>query len=1153
VRSAVFAAVAVIACVVWAVPASASPVATSDSSYSLLGRVFPDPMAGCQQAGTAPCDPNAEGDVPATQFIGIDEFMNAVHYMNSKKPWQRYMEVWALDGKFGNGSGKTSKSEDPGNNRPLEFDPKASYLSAGIPTTSLGRHKSDLMVVRVTDESVPDKGKKRYAISLSIHGIERAGAEGGTRAMEDLVTAATTGRSNKPIVGSNVIKGAPTVAQVLRKTIIYFTYPNPDGWRRGSVSSGANGGVFFQRYNGNGVDPNRDWPDVGYSFRPYSSVSEPETRAWIAFYRSVKSKTHSKFAAGDDLHGQLEADALSYTLLPHGRHKLPKNNRIQETAKRINRATYQAIKWSPIVQPNSAPQGGGVPCVPPTVGGDTCAKIYGQTWGTVFDTINYTTTGALGDWFDSSIGLKADGIDNEMSFSHLDKNIVFEPQTEQLHVEGNKALIFAHLSQLVKPRYGRTFGARGRKGYVPNRRLKRGSSTAFPKAPPGTHPQSTIDATLPAPGTATENFSVQRTSKVYSGGMRVEVTNGNVSGIGTGNVTLQIQCKGCDRHPGVKDSSGYITVAEDFNQSPLYLQAGVVATVNDPQAYTHGGKPVKWRAVVNGPSGVVHFHIVFTKGPASTSGDTGGGPPPHQRGYNVANTDFFKDLNPYMPGRKQDFRVISPRRVIAGRQSLASFDTIALADNPLPGYTGLYGRKTPKGGPTKAVSFTNSGVTTPSQGSGNPASFDEHTFTIGPNDGDASATIGIDWDLPTDDWDLTVFHVVHGQRVVVGRSAGGPPGTSESVRLLQPDPGKYVVQAENYASANPSYRGSVKFGRLKRHGTGAYTDGQRVIWMRKLRAWVKGGGNLVLTDGALRALRDLTPLPTSAINRIDVYAGQSSFATDDTHPTTSDKLARGVVQQGARFGSGMRRQMFEPTPLGFAIQDADGNDKAASPQWDIDKDAWQTVGGRTVATSINSDPSAAASVYDRVTIGELRIGDGQIRVAGALLPQPTERFDHEYGLEDYATTYTGYIIARNLLDAGRVRKTKPRPPRPEVGKATLGGRFVISRRLVKLRHKKIVRVHVKCRGRGGCRGLLRLRVRRGGKLVGIGRKHFHFRHRRSDAVIHVTLNQFGRSLIAAERRIHVRAVARVRFGDGTGGTARRRFFLERAAHPPHQG
>src|SRR3954468_6238266 len=471
--------------------AMATPVATDDGSYQALGRVFPDPLAGCSNSGGA-CSPTANGNIPATQFIGIDEFVEAIKYMNSKPEWQRYMEIIALDGKLGDGAGNGKDPDVPGNNLDPEFKPDPSYVSAGLPTTDLGRKKSDLMVVRVTDEHVPDQGKKRYALSLSIHGIERAGAEGGIRAMEDFVTSHTTNIAGNKIVGADVNKGAPSFDDVLKKTVIYFTLPNPDGWRRGSVSSG---GVFFQRYNGNGVDPNRDWPDIGFSFRPYSSVSEPETQAWINFYNDVKRKTGDRFDAGDDLHGQPEADALSYTLLPHGRHRLGKNNRIQETAKRINRSTFEAIKWSPIVQDNDQPQGGGAPCVPTQAVGDACSQIYAQTWGTVFDTINYTTTGALGDWFDSSIGLGADGIDNEMSFSHLDKNIVFDPHTEQLHVDGNKSLIFAHLTTILDP-VKHVFDPGGTEGYVPNQRVVRAPKNIAGVPPSGSVAQDDIAGQL---------------------------------------------------------------------------------------------------------------------------------------------------------------------------------------------------------------------------------------------------------------------------------------------------------------------------------------------------------------------------------------------------------------------------------------------------------------------------------------------------------------------------------------------------------------------------------------------------------------------------------------------------------------------------------
>ena len=59
---------------------------------------------------------------------------------------------------------------------------------------------------------------------------------------------------------------------------------------------------------------------------------------------------------------------------------------------------------------------------------------------------------------------------------------------------------------------------------------------------------------------------------------------------------------------------------------------------------------------------------------------------------------------------------------------------------------------------------------------------------------------------------------------------------------------------------------------------------------------------------------------------------------------------------------------------------------------------------------------AAAPVFTHVTVGELPLGAGRIRIVGALLPQPSTRDDHPLRLESYAPTYTGYIVIRNLLE-----------------------------------------------------------------------------------------------------------------------------------------
>jgi Zinc carboxypeptidase len=864
-----------------AAPALATPVATNDAQYAQLGRVFPDPLAGCV---ATPCNPDAQGNQAATQFIQYPEMIDGLKYLNSKKQWRQFLEVLPLDGKLGEGSGTSETAAFPGNNLGrFEFTPKKNYHSAGLPQTGNSRKVSDLIMARVTDESVPDKGKKRYAVSLSIHGIERAGAEGGTRWIEDYVTAITTGKLDKPILPPGSTTNIPTFRKALQKAIVYVFYPNPDGWRRGDVSEG---GVFFQRYNGNGMDVNRDWPDVGFSFRPYSPLSEPESRGFAGVLRQIGRRTKT-FDQGADLHGQLEADALSYTLLPHGVHNYAKSLRIQGVAEAIHGASEKALAWSPIIQPNDAPRGGGAPCAPTGVGGDACAKIYGQTWGTVYDTINYTTTGAMGDWFDSPKGLDANGIDNEMSFSHLDKNIVFDPHTEQLHVDGNKALINAQVTRMLSPKRS-PFDVAGAKGFVPNARLERKFQQLQNTPPTGTKPQADITAdgfADPTQGGQTIfPIDVKRSKTIFNGGMRVEITNQNAQGIGPGAVSLTIQCKDCDpgRHPGEVGGDGWVTVTQDFNQSPAYLQAGVVATVNEPQATNGKGKKVQWRAVV-GQGGLSSRMVVhFTSGPAGVGGETGSpkARPPRLLAYDIANTDFYKGLNGSIPGRSKDFHAVSPKRVADGAQALSNFDSLAISDNPFP-------------------------------------------------------------------------------------------GTS--------------------------------------------TAKQRARWYAALAKWVKRGGNLVLTDGALRALPSLTSIPASAVKQIKVYVGQVAFAKDSDGDTLGDPLNKGVAIPGARFNLGMRRQTYEPVPIGFRITDEQGNDETHSPQWQVSREAWEKAGGRTAATSVQDESVGGSNDYDATAYGQLKLGKGVIRILGAALPQPTEKEDHDFGLSPHSATYTTYILMRNLL------------------------------------------------------------------------------------------------------------------------------------------
>jgi hypothetical protein len=1028
--------------------ASAAPVATSDPQYQAYGAVFPDPLAVCQQQ----CDPNSRGRTNATQFIQFQEFVDAITFMNQNADWKRYMEVLPLDGKKGEGGGTKAGDEMwPGNNlSKLEWSPKPEYQSAGLATSDRGRQKSDLIIIRVTDENVPDAGKKRYALSLSIHGIERAGAEGGIRAMEEMVTSVAEERGGDPILPKEVREGAPTWNQVLANTIVYFTLPNPDGWRRGSVGDTDKGpGIFYQRYNGNGIDPNRDWPDIGFSFRRYSGGSEPETRAFQTFYHQVEERG-GQFAAGDDLHGQPFADALSYTLMPHGRHDIEKDYRIREASKLINRAQYHATKWSPYIIENDQQ----ATACEDTLGA-TCDAIYAQTWGSVYDTINYTTTGSLGDWFDSSLGLGADGIDNEMSFSHLDRNIAFEPHGEQLHVAGNKAIIYSHIADMLRPP-GTSYSVPVKSGYVANTRLTRERKQIQPAPPEGTTAQDDIDDQDPStagPEGSIFEFEVKQDKSTWNGGMRIDVRASNVQGVGSGIATLEIQCKFCDDHVGVEANEDWITVAEDFNQGIGYAQAGMTAAVNHPDART-GDKQVLWRAVVSADGGVPKFSVDFTSEPATSDGASEGDDPPFLAGYDVANTDFFKDLNEDAEADNDRFDAIDPAKVIAGEASLDSFRTIVLADEALPGYNGAYkGQLQPTGGKTADFEFPNDEPTTPGQTAAdgctpaatNAEATDEHPFTIPANDLNRSFTVTITWSQPTNDWALAVFRVEDGKRELVGSTDTNPPATSETLQIQLPRPGEYVIVAINCAAAAPvdPFTGTVEFEAEKPPPGSTFSAAQKDTWIGKLRDWVSGGGNLVLTDGALKAVSELTSVPGPAINERVVYVGQTSFQVCDefsedgttctTKETVEDPLSKNVVQLGARFNSGMRRQTFEPTPLGFAIQSEDGGDASFARQFDIKQQDWVAAGGRPVGGSANSGARDAEAVPERTTLGEMPLGQGKIRILGALLPQPSNEYDHPLGVEPYSVTYTGYILFCNLVDCKyepRARPGLPNAPAP---------------------------------------------------------------------------------------------------------------------------
>ncbi|MDQ3985942.1 MAG: hypothetical protein M3280_05530 [Actinomycetota bacterium] len=658
-------------------PAGATPVANDEATYQIFGRIFPDPQ-GCSE-GAPETSPWAKGIVCATDFLQFEQLEYGGNFLEETFP--KFVEWYSLNRDF-KCSGKPAD--------PKERGCKA-FKSAGLPYTadehgdSYVREKRRLHMIRVTDERVPNKGKKYFVFPLSIHGIERAGIEGGIRAAEDLATwgacaadlapdyvdcadTDTHGSPPYPLLEATP-EDSVNAPAALKKAVIYFIAPNPDGWLRGErFRNGLPNTHFYQRYNGNGVDLNRDWPTEGYTFRPYTPASEPETKAFTKVLPAIGPKDKNgnpKWAGGIDLHGQLVDRAFSFTLMGASERPYDKNQRILQLVKGAWADAEQRLAWSVEIKPNDAPPQPEDP------------RMYGVQWGTVWDTIDYTITGGLGDWIDSTMGLNADGIDNEMSFSHLANcgiGSCWNPEWEQLHVDGNKSLVYSMINYSLLGEE-KTFKTGGRVGYLFNNEVISARSNPL-KAPPKftkLPPQDDIlDVRLNPSNDYIHEFDVlgpKSDPKVYNGGIAVSLTCA-ASPISS---TCELAEAVLERRAGKEGdpNSEWETVNSFFLQSdplPVYSSTGKALHANMP---TPGRYRVRLIDAETSPE--VDADIFFTK--------EKGWPDPGQIGYRVTNMNFWKDLSRFaQPGLEK----VSPGEIENNSGWKKRYDTIVVTDSVFP-------------------------------------------------------------------------------------------------------------------------------------------------------------------------------------------------------------------------------------------------------------------------------------------------------------------------------------------------------------------------------------------------------------------------------------------------------------------------------------
>jgi hypothetical protein len=972
----------------------ATPTASDEATYQTFGRVFPDPH-GCVK-GAPNKSPWAKGNVCAAQFVQWEEALSGLAFLEQRFP--RYIQVQNLKTMFGDHPAFTNEE----------------LRSAGLPREDLSRDKRDLYVVKVTDRQspVPEADRKHFAYSLSIHGIERAGLEGGIRAAEDLVTwaacendpdAAPACESEGPFP-KRILEpsdSGPTAGEVVRNSVVYFVLANPDGWHRGEVSKG---GVFFQRYNGNGMDLNRDWATRGYTEGQYTPFSEPESRGYATYLDWVKDQTSAgRFDGAIDLHGMLDAPSFSFTLLGAGQRDYRKNALTVDTSITTFRDSEKRLSWSPLIAPAES-------CPGPTGGVPMCS----DQWGTVWDTINYQVTGSFGDWMDSPLGLDAVGIDNEMALSHLAPNTVFDPDLEQLHIDGNKGLIYAQIASLLQEGQVQ-FQPEGKIGYVfdPARITNPGGDTAA-GGPENLPTQGDIEETQ-ATGIQEFRFDVKGPEDgFYNGGMTIEASFGNLDSIST-NSAAELVLEYCGPPEHVGDPEGCREVARYFNQSFLYLQAGARIDLNDPKPGPYRIRPNAGRLLPT------RFHVSFSRNSAY--------PVPEQAPFDVSRMDFFSELNKYVPeGSKLE--AVNVDEVLRKPKTLAAYDTVVAANDLMPGFVAAGSEPEPPGTPqsSETFSFSPTDAPVPQVTSG------IHEFEVKDGLDNDRMVVEAVWEIPSD-YDVVIERFNPDTQEWEERGCECDfVNNGESVTVFAPEVGQWRVRVLNFAAAPQQVEGSIDFfadPAPPAADESRYTPKQFQRYAGALAEWAGRGGNLVLTDGAVSALPHLgTGLSAEDVSTGFFYAGWADF--DDGEGPTYDRhhLAAGVNKEGTAEGSDTvdgqrfdnRHQTYEPVPLGYYVSpsgsgnDACQSDRCDSPNWIVNQGAWENSGGTTAArTLVRETRSPGSPSTTGTSLGELQFGQGRIRIAGALLPDPTEENYHPFGLSSYALTYTGYQLFENLV------------------------------------------------------------------------------------------------------------------------------------------
>ncbi len=404
--------VASLLALVLAAPAAATPVCTDGykggpPAALCGGRIFPEAEL-------------ARGYIQYTpDAFGFIEYQHGIEYLAQKYP--RWISVFKLSDLYG----EDAVSAGP--------DALRSYEDGD---TGDGR---DIQVIKITDHNVPDEGKETLLFSLSVHGNERGGLEGGVRTAEDLAMAAEQGgtiidgvRNYESSTGRHATLHEYDVTDVLAKEAVYLLDFNTDGWAVGDWWNQPAPSTY-ERGNSLGTDLNRQMPSIGRINEDRNPLQESEMKWGTQFMHEVAGRGQDgKMAYGADIHGELNSQAYMDIMYPAGEFDSVDHRRLMAIAERtksvIDETLYEGIveQVENATGGNEAEYARAIPLKP-------------AHWATVWDTLGYTDTGFIGDYMATDLGVT--GMDYEIFFNHTVPEKFWNVYLQENHITASRGII----------------------------------------------------------------------------------------------------------------------------------------------------------------------------------------------------------------------------------------------------------------------------------------------------------------------------------------------------------------------------------------------------------------------------------------------------------------------------------------------------------------------------------------------------------------------------------------------------------------------------------------------------------------------------------------------------------------------------------------